>query len=73
MQKSAEFTAKAIPVLIIYFPIKCINHLIPFHREFAAYSFQPLTPEFWIVWVQKNEEGKLFAVLVSMHQKKLSR
>ena len=25
------------------------DHSIPFHLEFAAYIFQPLTPEFWIV------------------------
>jgi len=55
-------------------PSSCVttNHLIPFHREFAAYIFQSLTPGFWIVWVQKNIEYRLFAVLVSMHQKRLA-
>ena len=45
------------------------NHLIPFHREFGAYIFQPLPPGFWIVWVQKNKEDMLFAVPVLMHKK----
>ena len=48
------------------------DHLIPFHRESAAYISQPLTPESWIVWVLKNKHCMLFAVLASMHQKQLS-
>ena len=56
-------------------PSSCVStdHLIPFHWEFAAYIFQPLTPGFWIVWVQKNKECMLFAVPASMHQKQFSR
>jgi sigma-54 dependent transcriptional regulator, acetoin dehydrogenase operon transcriptional activator AcoR len=49
------------------------DHLIPFHCEFAAYIFQPSTPEFCIVWVQKNKECMLFAVPALMHQKQFSR
>jgi hypothetical protein len=48
------------------------DHLIPFHSEFAAYTFQPLTPEFWIVWVQKNKKCMIFAVPALMHQKQFS-
>jgi len=47
--------------------IESANHLVPFHREFAAHIFQPLTPEFWIVWVRKNKDCMLFAVSASMH------
>ena len=33
---------------------------IPAHRRnFAAHIFQPLTPEFWIVWVRKNKKSML--------------
>jgi len=50
-----------------------INHLIPFHREFEVTIFQSLTPEFWIVWLQKNKEGRLFAFLGLMSQRRFSR
>lgn len=60
-------------VRFIYLLIRYTNHLILFHREFAAYIFQPLTPEFWIVWVQKNRGCILFAVPGSMQQKLFSR
>ena len=58
---------------ILYFQGEYTNHLIPFHWEFAAYIFQPLTLEFWIVWVQKNKECMLFAGPASMLQKQFSR
>ena len=45
------------------------HRLIPFRSIFAECIFQPLMLEFWIVWVQKNEECTLFAVLALMHQK----
>jgi hypothetical protein len=32
-----------------------------------------LTPEVWIVWVQKNEEGMLFVVPASMPEKQFSK
>ena len=50
-----------------------ISHSILFHREFAAHIFEPLTPWFWIVWLQKNKGCILFAVPASMHQRQLSR
>src|SRR5690349_9941724 len=43
------------------------NHSIPFHQEFAAYIFQSWTPGFWLVWLQKNKGGILFAVPVLTH------
>jgi hypothetical protein len=49
------------------------HHLIPFRSEFAASIFQPSTLEFWIVWVQKNEECMLFVALALMHQTQFSR
>jgi len=49
------------------------DHSIPFPWEFAAYIFQPWTPGFWIVWVQKNKGCILFAVPGSVHQKQFSR
>ena len=49
------------------------DHLILFHREFAACIFQPSTPGFWIVWVRKNKDCMLFAVLASMPQMRFSR
>ena len=53
----------AIRTQAIYSLIELLNHPVLFQREFAAYIFQPLTREFWIVWLQKNEAGRLFAVL----------
>src|SRR5438552_2694156 len=49
------------------------NHSIPCSGEFAAYIFQPLTLEFWIVWLQKNKGCILFAAPASVHEKQLSR
>ena len=49
------------------------HHLIPFRSIFAECIFQSSTLEFWIVWVQKNEECTLFAVLALMHQTQFSR
>jgi hypothetical protein len=54
------------PMQLIPFLDVFTYHLIPFHREFAAYIFQPLTLEFWIVWVLKNKGCMLFAVPESM-------
>lgn len=45
------------------------DHLIPFHREFAAHISRSLLPGFWTVWLRKNEEGIPFAVLESALQK----
>ena len=42
-------------------------HLIPFPQEFAVWIFQSLTHVSWIVWVEKNKKGIVFAALVSMH------
>jgi hypothetical protein len=35
--------------------------------------FSTLDPELWIVWVQKNTDRMLFAVLVLGRRKRLSR
>ena len=50
-----------------------VSHSIPFHREFAANTFQPLPPGFWIVWRLKNKGCILFADPASMHQRQFSR
>src|SRR5436190_3886418 len=50
-----------------------VSHSIPFHREFAAHTFQPLPPGFSIVGLQKNKGCILFAVPASMHQRQFSR
>jgi hypothetical protein len=41
----------SLDIDFIYFLIEYPNHLIPFRPEYAANIFQPLTLEFWIVWV----------------------
>lgn len=50
-----------------FFNVECyqpINHPIPFHQGFAAGTFQPATPGFWIVWDWRNGGDRLFVFLV---------
>ena len=46
---------------------KSFTHLSLFLLKSDRGIFQSSTPLFWIVLVQKNKEGMLFAVLASMH------
>src|SRR5882757_4594307 len=50
-----------------------VSHSIPFHREFAAHTFQSLPPGFSIVGLQKNKGCILFAAPASMQQRQFSR
>lgn len=45
----------------------------PFPSKIFGIHFQPLLPEFWLVWVEKNLVNILSAFLVSMPQKPFSR